>query len=541
MKPISTKTWELLNALKANQSLWQRLLVPHDPPLWGFEEIGASGESLILPHLTPFLLHQRQDVRESAQRAVQTLVAATQSQDFVELDDHCRQEWSNGLDGSSAWTHIKPAQINSVAGDPVRAAVLGLASFHNSGYIRAEAVKQLSNIQDGSEFPFLLVRVNDWVESVRNSATQAMFARIQPENTGPFFHHLSLVLRLQICGRTQHQPLVSAIKNLLSGPTAQPLLRGGLLSEDRWLRRESARLATDSIKNAGPDLLDDLLFHFDPVVRHWAARNGLSAVKTGTLRPILAKLLRDGSVPVRCEALNILAQRFPEEANDALTGALLDRHSSVRTVARFWITTKAPTFDCASFYRENLSQPQTCRAAILGLSESGSSTDAELILPFHKTPVVSLRKDVIKSLAALNGDHHVDLFLSDLTHEHPGISNQAARALLGRSHAVSDRLLNIFRHDTHPHVRKNAFGLLRKQAVWASGIFLFEALRDRDEIIVELGRKGLRDWLKRSSSVFVAPTTAEADELRSALKASAGMFSDQELRQLEFCLKTNSQ
>jgi hypothetical protein len=101
-----------------------------------------------------------------------------------------------------------------------------------------------------------------------------------------------------------------------------------------------------------------------------------------------------------------------------------------------------------------------------------------------------------------------------------------------------EQLQSLFRTDSRPHVRKNLFKLLAGQPFWARGIFLFEALRDREEHIVELGRRALRDWLMRSRSMATAPSIGELQQLRNALKASAGMLATHEVRELEFCLQT---
>jgi hypothetical protein len=44
---------------------------------------------------------------------------------------------------------------------------MALASFHPSGYVREEAIAHLAAVWDGTELPFLLIRVNDWVAPVR--------------------------------------------------------------------------------------------------------------------------------------------------------------------------------------------------------------------------------------------------------------------------------------------------------------------------------------------------------------------------------------
>ena len=159
-------------------------------------------------------------------------------------------------------------------------------------------------------------------------------------------------------------------------------------------------------------------------------------------------------------------------------------------------------------------------------------------MTFLNAPLVSTRKAAIRTLAALAGDRYVAQFITALTDEHPGLSNEATRALVTRKCVSTEQLQLLFRTELLPHVRKNLFKLLTNQSFWARGVFLFEALRDRDEYIVELGRRAFREWLTNTRHMAAAPAASEVQQLRNALKASSGMLTPSEVREFEFCLKS---
>lgn len=540
MKRLSQKTSELIRELYADQSFWGKLIGRQDPPLWAFDEIASSDEALAIPHLTTFLLNGRSDVREATARAIGRLLTNVPSSEFVQLDEACRNDWSYETSASSVWRRLKPTEVNQFWRLPNAVAVVGVTSCHGSGFVRDAAVNELANISDGSELPFLLVRLNDWVGVVRESAATALLHRIRPDYATHFFRHLRLVFRLRSCGRSQHEEIVTSVTDLLQEPSAAPILREGILSNDRWLRRESFRMATGAKSAQSTALLKEMLSDADPIMRLWAARNVLARLNEAELQPLLSGLVHDRFMPVRCEALNLLAQRATSDASNALGDALLDIHPSVRSLARHWIRSQQPEFDFASVYRQSLGKgsPMPQRAAILGLGETGVPADAAAALPLLDAPFVSTRKAAIRTLAALDGDRYANQFITALTDEHPGISNEATRALASRAGLLIEQLLSLFRAELHPHVRKNLFKLLTNQPFWARGIFLFEALRDRDEHIVESGRRALRDWLTRSRNMASAPNRNELQQLRDALKGSAGMLATHEVQELEFCLKT---
>jgi HEAT repeat protein len=541
MKRPGQKTFELLRGLHTGESLWGKLIRRDSTPLWAFDEIAASGEALAIPHLTSFLLHKHREVNEAAARAIGRLVETLAVEDFPQMDEDCRSEWAYQSPANSAWCSLKPTQLVHLATLPNPVAVLGVASFHGSGFIREAAVRELIKLSGGPELPFLLVRLNDWVGAVREVACNAARARIRVDYVTQFFQNLRLVLRLRSCGRTEHEPLVSAVISLLQTPGASALLRQGFQSKDRWLRRESFRMAIASESGDAKELLKELLADADPILRLWAARNVLSRLEEVELQAALSKLVRDRFMPVRCVALGLLAERSPG-LPPPLVDALLDTHASVRSLARYLIHSEKPEFDFASAYRNSLASgsPRKQCAAVLGLGETGTPTDADAILPHLKSAHVGTRKAAIRTLAALDRERFVEEFFAALTGGHPGISNEATRALTPGVSLCKDRIRPLFPGEAPPHVRKNLFKLLLRLPFWERGIFLFEALRDRDAHLVELARRALHDWIEQSRSIASGPGRSEVQQIRDALAATKGMLAPHQVRELEFAFETYS-
>jgi HEAT repeat protein len=333
---------------------------------------------------------------------------------------------------------------------------------------------------------------------------------------------------------------VSNVTALLQDPGAAPILREGILSADRWLSRESFQMAVTVKSEQSTVLLKEMLSDADPIMRLWAARNALVRFNDVDLLPVLTGLAQDRFMPIRCEALNVFVQRFPNESRTMLNIALLDASSSVRAAARFWIRKQNPQFDFADIYRKSLNDPSArrLRAAILGLGETGKADDTEAVLPFLDVPALSIRKAAIHALAALDGDRNVARFVAALTNEHPGISNEATRALANRTNSILEQLHLLFKSQTTLHARTNLFKLMMNLNFWARGAFLFEALRDRDEQIIELGRRALRSWLLKSRNMATPPSKSEVEQLNNALRASAGMLSAHDVQEFEFLLRT---
>jgi HEAT repeat protein len=423
---------------------------------------------------------------------------------------------------------------------PAAVAVVGVASFHGSGFIREAAVKELATVSDGSELPFLLLRLNDWVGVVRESSANAVQQRIRPEYASHFLRNLRLVFRLRSCGRGQDEEMIVQVTALLEDPSAFSILREGVFSHDRWLRRTALQMALAVKSEPGTALLQEILCHSDPIMRLWAARIVLERLGETELGPVLSALARDGFPPVRCEALTLYMRHFPNSASAKLNLALLDGSPAVRSLARYWVKTQNPEFNFADFYLKSLQAPSTrlVTSAILGLGETGKAADATGVLPFLEARLPGIRIAAIHSLAALDGDRLVARFVAALTSENPGVSNAVTRALLNRTNLIMDQLLLLFRGSLPSHVRKNIFRLMMNLPFWARGVYLFETLRDRDEHIVELGLRALKSWLEKSRNMATPPSHLELGELACGLKASAGMLSSHDLSEFEFLLRT---
>ncbi len=543
MKKLSQKTWEIIQSLYGSPGFWSALVSRQEPPLLAFEEIAKSRETAAIPYLASLLLDSRQNVREAAARTVGALVAALPVEDYAQLDQVTRNDWAYESTATSDWRRLKPSDVRQFCQLPSPAATVGLISFHGSGFVREAAVNVLANLFDGSELPFLLLRVNDWVGTVRESAAVAVLHRIRPDYARHFFRNLWLVDRLKTCGRGQHATLVGSMLALLREPEAAGLLREGLASSDRWLRRQSYQLAIESKSHESLTILKQVLSDKEPILRLWAARSILASLVEDELRRLLPGLLCDRFMPVRCEALSILARRLPGDAPPILLQALLDTHASMRAAAVYFIRQTDPSFDFAPTYRRGLGNDsdKIKRASLMGLGETGQAADGSLVLPYLKNPSVALRKSAIRALAALDGSRYAVQFFDGVADDHPGVSREATKALISKCRpADTDLAWRLFQTDSRQYVRKASLSIITSAPVWTRGWFIIHALGDRDAVLAEMASGLLRDWLEQTRSMPIGPSKEELSLLKAAATDQSPHLSQPQINELNFCLRSYS-
>ena len=98
---------------------------------------------------------------------------------LCQLDERCRGyseyfwNWNDKIDWKAE--RLKRTELLYLS-DRQYAAVLCVGTFHSDGYCRQACVEELKEYKGG--LPFLVLRLNDWVQAVRESAYESALYRI---------------------------------------------------------------------------------------------------------------------------------------------------------------------------------------------------------------------------------------------------------------------------------------------------------------------------------------------------------------------------
>jgi hypothetical protein len=198
-----------------------------------------------------------------------------------------------------------------------------LATSAKNGYVRESAVKVLAGIRTGTELPFLLLRLNDWVHAVQQRAATAVRGRIEADYAVHFARQLELLYKLEGARRNSLVEILSSVRALLSSPAGRPALEAQFGARARTLRQAALRLATETYEGHERwAVIERALTDCDLGIRMWAAQIACAAGRA------LPRLQRDPSGIIRVWALRARAEREP--IIDDLRAALLDRAVGVR-------------------------------------------------------------------------------------------------------------------------------------------------------------------------------------------------------------------
>ena len=174
--------------------------------------LAACGEAVAVTSIGRFLRSPSDAVMRAAVHAIHVLLWEVVPEALAELDREARVGWLT--------------RDELVQGDVARLAALGdgapglaaFASLHRSGYVRAEGVGALRNVEEAPAVGYLLLRANDWVEAVRRLALAAVRERLVPANATTFLRHGPLIVARAKEGRARGDGLCDDVACLLARP-----------------------------------------------------------------------------------------------------------------------------------------------------------------------------------------------------------------------------------------------------------------------------------------------------------------------------------
>lgn len=299
MPQLSDHARDLLARLYT-QPTWRERLLNRRPGVNEavLEKLVSCGEPGVIPHLAPLLFSDTPATAQAGARVVEALLLQLSSAELAWLDEVMRDSgsWITGEPSR----RLAPRELARWVGPGEPGILLlRLSSFHHNGFVREEALRRLALIRDGSELPYLLLRMNDWAGPVRRVAREAVLDRITDDYADHFVRNMALLARLERAKRADHAVFLDQVSRLLAGPAARGALIEAMRSGSREVRRTSFRF----LFTGRPDHLEQLLAAglqvADPLIRLWCARVAIDSLSREQLLPLLDRLVADPFAMIR--------------------------------------------------------------------------------------------------------------------------------------------------------------------------------------------------------------------------------------------------
>jgi len=429
------------------------------------------------------------------------------------------------------WQELEPKHLGRLKiSDRSHTTIMGLMSMHWSGYVREAALKRLGKTRDGCELPFLLMRLNDWVEQVRTVSRTLVEERLTPDYAPHFVQCLGLVYRLEECGRDDHAGTLEKITKMLQSDDCNEALTVGLASEDRIARRWAYRLATGSDFHNTLEVCRSALSQEDPVIRLWVSRMVVEKLGHDDLGAILPKMRADHFMPVRREALNGYRKLSAEKSKAELEKGLLDAHGSIREYCRFFLKKDGVT-DFVSIYRQAVHDPDhaTLAGAIGGLGETGTAEDVPILKKHVSDERTRVRKAAVSALAKLGDSDAVQFLLPYLSDKTLSVCRTTERAISNKLEWIKiEDLWDIYAAEPRVTAKKYMLRLFGEYTRWTALPYLLRAYARNSETDFRLPAEFLRILVYNWNRSFTNPTVTDLKKIDDAL-AEPGLRRDDPL------------
>lgn len=366
------------------------------------------------------------------------------------------------LEWSIDWSAISPKPVLDVLDREDRKYVLILGTFHPNGYFRERCTEELA--KERGVLPYLMLRVNDWVEPVRKKAVFLLDRYIVQCSMEEIISAMPVVEKLQGSGRRSDEQLLT-LKNRMVVRLEQTLNGENwrdIWPEDFSVRRFLYRLTMES-GILSVEQMDE-----------WLRKENDSCGKIMLIRGILAHTdctlarasdyLTYPSVQVRKYALEYKYEHLKESWPE-LTAMLLDSGRSVREYASY-ILERHTDIDIREYYLKHLGDERP-EYAIMGLSEYSCRGNVAVLLPGLSNPVRKVRKCTLLALGRQEDFEDEDLLWKYLLDEQPDIAKAAYISIQNRGiYPGAEKLYHAYCESEKEHGRRYLLRLLLRENSW---------------------------------------------------------------------------
>lgn len=410
--------------------------------------------------------------------------------------------------------------------------LLAVASLNSSGYTREQAVYKLVATQSPFAIQFIIYRLADWVQNVREAAIQALQYFKNVAFINALVENIETLEWLQSVERTDLSSYYANLMDFIVVQNKDHVIKNFKIYSDKT-RIIIARQLTQTEKI---DLKDIQILLSD---KHFIVRNVIVNVFHKLTESHISQLLSDKSARIRYETLYKLKNAFGFE--NTVLGFVADCSATVRGFARYSLKHKVADF--STIYHQNLLNNQHIIGSLMGIAETNGKQYTEAILPFLKHRSIQVRKRAFLALKKMDENQAYDFALSNLDTDLLGLRNLLITYLATKTTSeVLGKSRSIYENGNY-ELKKSMLKLFSKIGKWATIADLMIGTIDEDENIRNQSVQYVNLWKNKATSYFTQPKPGELERanqifnLAYELHQANNYFPQNPLSGIDFYLK----
>lgn len=460
-----------------------------------------------------------------AAQALNEILKELSFDDLFRTDIQMRKTTS--MEWSINWRslNIKNFITKQMSEDEKRA-VFMFASFNPNGYIREQAINALVEYKE--TLPFILLRCNDWVYQVRQSALLLLSKRIINASDDEVVDALPLMEKLRRSERCDYSSILPIVVSAFV--TNKSLIKKGLNSSDVRARRFCISVLGNLPKVEGKFLLTHIKYEKDPFLRKMIFQ--LLLKTNANLEELSKQFLKDKYPPNRILALQFLYDYKADIALDVTENMLMDKNTQVRTLARSIILKSERKIDVRQLYIDNLSTNTV--VSLFGLGEVGFREDCNLIEKFLENDCISIIRAAMTSLMRLDSATFISRITEMLSSEHAGIVKTATILLKKNKSYDFERIFELQGTSYNENVKVKCATLLFLSSKWKSLIYTLTLLGSDYEKLEILCQIQISRWISSYNHSYAVPSENEKQRIKELLMEKKRFLTPEIEKQLLF-------
>jgi hypothetical protein len=175
---------------------------------------------------------------------------------------------------------------------------------------------------------------------------------------------------------------------------------------------------------------------------------------------------------------------------------------------------------------------------VLGLAETGDSSDAFAIAELLPSRSSRTRCAVLRALRALKSDDDIDL-LALVATDVPSVAREAGISLLMRDRSHIHVVWQHSLKNPNRRVRLRIIELVQHTGKWAQIRVYMDAAKMGDERVSAYAVEQLQRWVVGFNRSFVQPTSSERRDLEATFEGVRGALPPGLARELSFVLRAS--
>lgn len=488
--------WNYIQILEQKKQGWLFKKDNVEERLLALTKILEFGYPSSIQNLIPFLKDDNKEIQQTTCKIVIQLFKKIETKkEYYDTLKYCDISKSDIDVFSKTFSHEDCITLYSIA------------SLNKNGYIREKAIRKLAESKSEKVIPFIVYRLADWVQAVRQIALKSIENFKKTEFINALVDNLTIFEWLQKVERADLSSVYADIMNFVVGEN-----RSFVIENFKTFTDKTRIVIAKQIASSDEINLEDLKILLRD--KHFLVRNFALLHFDKFTQANIDNLLVDKSAKIRMQILYCLKNK--KDFSNIVFPFLSDISATIRDFARYSL--KDSISDFSTIYNDNLLNKKNIIGSLNGLAETNGRQFVENLVPFLKDTKVKVRKIAFLAIKQLDNSKVYNFALHNLDSEYIGIRNIVIEYFSNTtSTEVLQKAREIYANGRYD-LKKSMLNLFSKVGKWATIADIMIGTIDENENIRQLSLGYLQQWKNKATSYFTQPKQDELERANQMFK-----------------------